>query len=72
MYHTGSDLFRDDGIYSAYFVEFSGDGKYAVQVEVASNGETSTYIGQVSSPAPGPGILIESFIIKLSFKHGHS
>ena len=29
---TGADLNKDDGIYSAYFMSFNGDGRYAVQV----------------------------------------
>ncbi|XP_022080598.1 calcium-activated chloride channel regulator 1-like [Acanthaster planci] len=34
----GADITRNDGIYSAYFTKYSGDGFYGVEVRVENNG----------------------------------
>ena len=32
LVHTGADLKKNDGIYSAYFTEFTDEGRYNVKV----------------------------------------
>lgn len=34
MNPTGSDLFKDDGTYSGFFLNFASDGRYNVKVNV--------------------------------------
>ena len=38
--YSGADLISGDGIYSAYFLDFSSNGRYGVKVDV--NGNTAT------------------------------
>ncbi|ESO89264.1 hypothetical protein LOTGIDRAFT_229149 [Lottia gigantea] len=33
---AGADITKDDGVYSRYFTQFSGDGRYSVKIEVTN------------------------------------
>ena len=35
---TGADVNANDGVYTAYFVDYSGDGAYSVEVMAKSDG----------------------------------
>eukprot|EP00057_Strongylocentrotus_purpuratus_P001796 XP_001201939.2 PREDICTED: calcium-activated chloride channel regulator 4A-like [Strongylocentrotus purpuratus] len=56
----GADLIAGDGIYSAYFLGFSSNGRYGVKVDVNGNAATSSDntqrskrdVGTLTTPAP--------------------
>ncbi|XP_064470872.1 calcium-activated chloride channel regulator 1-like [Ornithodoros turicata] len=46
---VGADVTAYDGVYSAYFTEFSGKGRYAVVIRVYDNGSAELANGRFSS-----------------------
>ncbi|XP_022098385.1 epithelial chloride channel protein-like isoform X2 [Acanthaster planci] len=38
----GADIHKNDGVYSSYFTEFCGAGRYGVNIEVINNGEVTS------------------------------
>ncbi|XP_038047850.1 calcium-activated chloride channel regulator 3A-1-like [Patiria miniata] len=44
----GADITKDDGVYSSYFTEFCGKGRYSVNIEVINDGQaTSVAFGSI-------------------------
>ncbi|UYV76180.1 hypothetical protein LAZ67_13002953 [Cordylochernes scorpioides] len=51
---AGADGTRDDGIYSAYFTQFNGDGRYSVVARVFNNGQAEVRIKRRSLLSRSP------------------
>ncbi|UYV76185.1 hypothetical protein LAZ67_13002970 [Cordylochernes scorpioides] len=51
---AGADGTRDDGIYSAYFTQFNGDGRYSVVAQVVNNGQAGVRIKRRSLLSRSP------------------
>lgn len=48
---AGADVLQNDGIYSAYFTHFNGNGRYAVVANVINDGDAKLKHGSKSSAA---------------------
>ncbi|XP_076370001.1 calcium-activated chloride channel regulator 1-like [Tachypleus tridentatus] len=48
---AGADINHNDGIYSSYFNDFDGNGRYAVVAEMYNEGNAKVKKGSLSSPA---------------------
>uniref|UniRef100_A0A646QFV9 EClCP n=1 Tax=Hemiscolopendra marginata TaxID=943146 RepID=A0A646QFV9_9MYRI len=48
----GADTIPDDGIYSGFFTNFNGSGRYSVEAVVVNNGKARMKTGSRASPSP--------------------
>ena len=63
MYVIGPDSDKKDGVYTGYFIGYTGDGKYSVKVIVSNNGEDARV---VSVGASGAAITVNgNYLYKL-------
>ncbi|UYV76173.1 hypothetical protein LAZ67_13002938, partial [Cordylochernes scorpioides] len=73
---AGADGTRNDGIYSAYFTQFNGDGRYSVVAQVVNNGQAGVRIKRRpllsrSPPLPKPSHLSAQSKIKERYDKKH-
>ncbi|UYV76179.1 hypothetical protein LAZ67_13002947 [Cordylochernes scorpioides] len=58
---AGADGTRDDGIYTAYFTQFNGDGRYSVVARVVNNGHAGVRMKRRSLPPRSPPLTKPSY-----------
>uniref|UniRef100_T1II73 VWFA domain-containing protein n=1 Tax=Strigamia maritima TaxID=126957 RepID=T1II73_STRMM len=50
---AGADIKKNDGIYSAYFTQFKGSGRYSVTARVVNDGNARVRVKKIGKPKQG-------------------
>uniref|UniRef100_A0A8D0DVM5 VWFA domain-containing protein n=1 Tax=Salvator merianae TaxID=96440 RepID=A0A8D0DVM5_SALMN len=62
---TGADIQKNDGIYSAYFINFTLNGRYSIKVRVEGKDETVRRVRRQSQALYVPGY-VEDGVVKMN------
>ncbi|OCT85202.1 calcium-activated chloride channel regulator 1 [Xenopus laevis] len=61
---AGADIIKNDGIYSKYFVQFSGNGRYNLKVRVESKEKTPNLSAPASRALYLPGYIVNGTVFR--------
>ncbi|OCT82887.1 calcium-activated chloride channel regulator 1 [Xenopus laevis] len=61
---AGADIIKNDGIYSKYFVQFSGNGRYNLKVRVESKDQNSNLAASASRALYLPGYIVNGTVFR--------
>ncbi|XP_053326282.1 calcium-activated chloride channel regulator 1-like [Spea bombifrons] len=60
---AGADIIKNDGIYSKYFTNFNGNGRYNLKVYIQGNGKNSKLAVPTNGAPYSPGVVVNGKII---------